>query len=273
MNKNSHNHVTTGEFAQLVNVTKHTLFYYDEIGVFSPEIVEDNGYRYYSVFQIEVFRIISMLRELGMPLKDIKKYIDMRSPNELINVLENQTSQLSIKIKKLQQMQLLLDTRINATIEGKNAIPNLITIQNMPEETMLVTKLNDNTNDKKLAEALSEHFSLCYSQEIFVPPTMGEMLDVKEIMQENYFAYSHFYTRTLNCTSPEHMHIKAEGEYIVAYNTGGGSTPGETYKKILDYIDEHKLTVQSSFYEEALLDELSVRGYDNFTLKISVKVS
>ena len=48
MKNNKQNYFTTGEFAKLVGVTKHTLFHYDKIGIFSPEIKEDNYYRYYS---------------------------------------------------------------------------------------------------------------------------------------------------------------------------------------------------------------------------------
>lgn len=35
---NKDRYLTTGEFAKLAGVTKHTMFYYDEIGLFSPEI-------------------------------------------------------------------------------------------------------------------------------------------------------------------------------------------------------------------------------------------
>ena len=40
-------HFTTGEFARLCGVSKHTLFHYDEMGVFSPSGRGENGYRYY----------------------------------------------------------------------------------------------------------------------------------------------------------------------------------------------------------------------------------
>ena len=52
---NNNMYFTTGEFARITGVTKHTLFHYDDIGLFSPEIKQDNGYRYYSVGQLEVF--------------------------------------------------------------------------------------------------------------------------------------------------------------------------------------------------------------------------
>ena len=48
-------YMTTGEFARRMGVTKNTLFHYDNIGLFLPEIVDTNDYRYYSIYQMEVF--------------------------------------------------------------------------------------------------------------------------------------------------------------------------------------------------------------------------
>ena len=52
-------YMTTGEFAALMGVSKHTLFHYDDIGLFSPEYVAENGYRMYSRYQLETLDEIS----------------------------------------------------------------------------------------------------------------------------------------------------------------------------------------------------------------------
>ena len=38
MEKQSELYFTTGEFAKILGVKKHTLFHYDEIGLFSPAV-------------------------------------------------------------------------------------------------------------------------------------------------------------------------------------------------------------------------------------------
>ena len=48
-----HEYMTTGEFASAMGVSKDTLFHYDDIGLFCPEKVSENGYRYYSIYQME----------------------------------------------------------------------------------------------------------------------------------------------------------------------------------------------------------------------------
>lgn len=45
-----------------------------------PRPSGENGYRYYSQEQYDVFMVIAALKELGMPLLDIKAYLDRRDP-------------------------------------------------------------------------------------------------------------------------------------------------------------------------------------------------
>ena len=60
--------------AQIHDISRQTLIYYDKIDLFKPEIIDDkNGYRYYSTLQIPQLREICFLRSIGMPLDDIRK--------------------------------------------------------------------------------------------------------------------------------------------------------------------------------------------------------
>lgn len=49
--------LTTGEFAKICNVKKHTLFHYDDIGLLKPDYYDENGYRFYSYSQLNLFYI------------------------------------------------------------------------------------------------------------------------------------------------------------------------------------------------------------------------
>ena len=95
-------YMTTGEFARRMGVTKNTLFHYDNIGLFLPEIVDTNDYRYYSIYQMEVFDTIIILKEMGMPLNEIKEFMDHRSPESLMEFFEkrikNHRTDQTIKI-------------------------------------------------------------------------------------------------------------------------------------------------------------------------------
>ena len=64
-----------GEFSKLSRISIRMLRHYDEIGLFSPAVKEENGYRYYFVWQMDAFEVIRALQRLGMPLGEIKAYI------------------------------------------------------------------------------------------------------------------------------------------------------------------------------------------------------
>ena len=64
-----------GTFAKACGMTKATLMHYEKIGLFQPESVGENGYRYYSENQIYQIETISQLRYLDMSLTDIKDFL------------------------------------------------------------------------------------------------------------------------------------------------------------------------------------------------------
>ena len=78
---------TTGEFAKLCGVKKQTLFHYDQIGILRPEIIASNGYRYYSVLQFDTYITIAMLKELDIPLANIKEYLARKNPRSFLELL------------------------------------------------------------------------------------------------------------------------------------------------------------------------------------------
>ena len=94
MEKQSELYFTTGEFARILGVRKHTLFHYDEIGLFSPALKEENGYRYYFVWQMDMFEVIRALQKLGMSLGEIKEYMENRSPERFMSMMDGKKRQL-----------------------------------------------------------------------------------------------------------------------------------------------------------------------------------
>lgn len=72
MSKRLQNLYRISEFASLCGVTKHTLYHYDEIGLLRPCVIQDNGYRYYTMEQFSIFFIISILKKLEHPWKKLR---------------------------------------------------------------------------------------------------------------------------------------------------------------------------------------------------------
>jgi DNA-binding transcriptional MerR regulator len=68
--------VTIGTFARLTGLTPKALRHYDAIGLLRPVDVTPNGYRAYDRAQAEAGRLIRRLRDLDVPLEDIRGVLD-----------------------------------------------------------------------------------------------------------------------------------------------------------------------------------------------------
>lgn len=266
-------HFTTGEFSKLCNVNKQTLFHYDSLGIFSPEVKAENGYRYYSVAQLEVFNVISVLKELNMPLKDIKNYLDNRSPEELISLLDKEMNIIKEKISKLEKMHRVMQRKSLITKSACNIDVNSIQLETLDESFLVKTSSCSADNIKGMAISIADHVNYCENKDIYSAYSIGGTLSLDDIENGIYSNYHNLYTELDTDDKSKYTFIKKKGVYLIAYHTGGYYTTSFTYKRILEFIKENNLTVTSYFYEEALLDDLSVNGYEHYVLKISVMVT
>ena len=105
-------YLSTGEVCKLFNISKKTLFHYDSIGLFKPEKVLPNGYRYYSQYQLELFNVIYILKEMDVPLADIKDFLDNRCLDNSIEYLKYKANEIEQVIQRLNRMQQIISNKI-----------------------------------------------------------------------------------------------------------------------------------------------------------------
>jgi DNA-binding transcriptional MerR regulator len=65
--------MSIGEFARLSRLSPKALRLYDELGLLPPAQVDpDSGYRWYAAGQLDSARLVASLRQIGVPLAEIK---------------------------------------------------------------------------------------------------------------------------------------------------------------------------------------------------------
>jgi DNA-binding transcriptional MerR regulator/effector-binding domain-containing protein len=73
--------VTVGEFSRLTHLSVKTLHHYHEIGLLAPASIDaSSGYRRYSTAQVETAQLIRRLRELRMPLPEVRAVVEAGDP-------------------------------------------------------------------------------------------------------------------------------------------------------------------------------------------------
>lgn len=69
--------LSIGEFSNICKVSTKILRYYAEIGLILPdEINPENGYRYYSIEQLETMLFINRLKAYNFSLEEIKAVLE-----------------------------------------------------------------------------------------------------------------------------------------------------------------------------------------------------
>ncbi|NMS90796.1 MerR family transcriptional regulator [Clostridioides difficile] len=274
MSQISKNYFTTGEFAKICGVNKKTLFYYDDIGLFSPELKKENGYRYYSYHQLSIFGIISSLKEIKMPLKEIKTYIDKRTPNLLIELLEKKTIDINNEIEKLNNIKALMDSTISFTRKACNIDANTITLEEHEEEYLVKTPITSKEpflgdDDENF---LYECINFMDNYDLGDDGMIGSIIKGEDIMNRDFESYSYLFTKVNKDYKKYPTSIKPKGLYVTAYHKGGYETIDRTYKKLLEFFNQNNLHIGEFVYEEYLLYDISVRDSNEYLTQISAEV-
>jgi DNA-binding transcriptional MerR regulator len=259
--------------ARLCGVTKHTLFHYHQIGVFSPAVIGENGYRYYTTPQVEVFAVISTLRELGMPLSQIKAYLDRRSPEELVALLDQEDVILGEKIARLGQMRKLIQHKSALTRQAMRLPPGQITVEDLGIRRFVMTPLGTLHREEEFTSRAVEHTRRCQELGIVSPHAIGALLRREAVEQGDLIqGYTHCYTQVEKAPRRTPLFTAPEGRYLTLYHTGGYAALPASYRRLLDWAQDHGAALDEYFWEDTLLDDLSVKGYDNYLLKLSIRL-
>ena len=69
--------LTVGDFARITHLSVKTLRHYHDVGLLEPATVNPGtGYRYYSAAQVPTAQVIRRLRDLEMPVSQVKEVLD-----------------------------------------------------------------------------------------------------------------------------------------------------------------------------------------------------
>ncbi len=104
MKKYGSNLFQVGEVTKILGVTRKTLLVYEEMGLLTPAVKdEESGYRYYSADNLTQIRFIRSLQALGLSLKEVFDYCyDMENIDLHLQRLMELRASLDRNIQMLQ---------------------------------------------------------------------------------------------------------------------------------------------------------------------------
>ncbi|MCE5057835.1 MULTISPECIES: MerR family transcriptional regulator [Mammaliicoccus] len=266
------NQIPISEFASLTNVSRQTLIYYDKINLFKPDYKNEIGYRYYSIKQIELISVITLLKELGMPLKEIKEYTQNKSPEHFLNLMTQQKKTIQEQKKHLEYNEMIIDSKIQLIRDAMETSFDKIEIEEYDEMTFYISDNIANASELDFLISINQFIDELKSHEIFSSQPIGVVTHKNDILSGNYLHYSYLYVNIPNSKKHYKNIVTLKGKYLVGYYIGIDEHVEEAYNKMLNKIDELNLTMGDYVYEEYVFDSVIKNNENEYITKIMIEI-
>lgn len=273
MSKKDGKYLTTGEFAKLCKVNKQTLFYYDQIGLLKPVMKNKNGYRFYSVHQLEFFFVIDLLKDLGMSLNDIQQYTQNKSPDKFLALMYKKKEEIVKKRQEIVAKEKMIEAKIALMEEAENLAFNEITLEHLPEATLYLSRKIENITDEEFVEVISDFIEELSESHLDSGYPIGSITEREQVLKGEFSNYSYLY---IEQPTPKegHPYFRAvNGDFLIGYHVGDESTIGTTYKRLFAEMERLNLALGDYVFEELVYDSVVQNHTENYVTKIMIQIS
>ena len=267
---------TPAELAKLFGISKQLLLYYDKNDIFSPEFVDENGYRFYVLSQYFTLQIIISLRKLDVSLKEIKAYLKSKDINLLKDIYRNKQQEYKKQIEELLYLEKTMQQKITFLNNIQNLPLNQILLEIQEEEYLYFSEdISFQQPIKQRMKVLANHMLPVFSYESFQEYLMGFHYDSNDFFHGNHLTqYNVFITANskLNYDNPIKV-IKEKGLYLCVYcNAQYGVIDSKIKERIVKFIRQNNLLYHGGIYLFPLRNFWSTSKPKEELVKLCLKV-
>ncbi|HAM81961.1 MerR family transcriptional regulator [Ornithinibacillus bavariensis] len=246
-----------GEVSKLMNISIKALRHYDKIGLFKPAYIDPNtNYRYYDDSQLYLLDLIKSLKYIGIPLKEIKEVQEFNA-DDLLVFLKEQERVVKDKIDNLMQ----IEQTITSAKKGIQRIKEYPTIGEVffsnEEETQIIQTGADGINPTNILNASFQKLKqITASTEGFRYNDYGAIFPYRSYTCAEEVSYKYLFTPvlsnedTLELSKDTEIRTIPRGKYVcIAFYSLSEQDYFTNLKKLLQYVEDNRLTVISDIYE------------------------
>lgn len=255
---------TISEMANIFDVSRQTLIYYDKIGLFRPAAINEKGYRFYSPTQIPLMRLICMLRDLGVELEEIQRLTSSYDVREMAGKLRDRVSELDSEIAALESERANVQERLSfyddvAYWKAREGVP---TLKYFPDRHIVAepfpvgAPLGRSILHPTLMRAIAKMKSLLGAKPM---RGWGTMLHRSEFHSENPIRGAAPFVVVPEGVSQELLEqtmLLPEGVYLCISRWGMPYDP-EGIRQAISYLDEHGLKPLGNAFDFCYMDATS----------------
>lgn len=249
-----------GEVAKIKDITIKALRYYHKMGILIPRYIDETtGYRYYSIDQFIHIDIIKSCRELGTSIVELQEIFKGCDTDQLLQFLQLKREEAEENIKKMQEIIKTIDS-LHMKVETSKDIVNNdeISTQFFAERYVIVAPCKEVGSLQELL-SYSDLEKIIQEKEGKMSMERGIFYNVNtEWNVEPKYVFSRLQGDS-NIEAEENIKILPKGKYVtLSYSK---ENEEERRNKIINYVKENKLNVNSFIEVELLNDFFNTESY------------
>ena len=231
-----------GEFAQLCNTTRDTLYHYEKRGLLLPSVNEQNGYRYYTAPSFYTFMFIAHLTRIGFSLGEVKIYLEEHNIENYISSLKTSERRYYEEKERNQLRNERTQRGLRALLRMMNKPLNLPQITYMEEEYFLRFPFDGDFSGKSCVECQSKHIKYAAAHGIDIQRHFLGFY-MKNAFTNDEQRFDSVITQMVNRADCDHLFVKPAGTYLtMAYRGPYDEGQAASYEIVRQYLDKHSFT-------------------------------
>lgn len=256
-----------GEIAALYHLSPHTIRYYEELGILTPQRA-DNGYRLYTTSDTWKLNVIRELRQLDFPMEDIAAYFKNRNVDSTIEILEKELEYIRRQEAFLKDCRDSVTRRLTTFRDAKTLPLDQVQMLRMPARPCFCLHepfSRDADMDflvRRLQEAHPGTFYFIGNRQI------GSMITMENVRSRHLHHY-----HSVFAIHPDGDELLPEGNYLaVAYR--GDYTDGNArcIPLLLSYLEEARLKADGDLLELVWVDIHTTGNRAEYLTQLQLKV-
>ena len=265
------NYYKINEISNLYNIGKDSLRYYEEIGILSPKR-DVNGYRLYSIQDIEKLNIIKDLRILNFPMEKIKEYLEDRTVGNTLDILNEEITLINKKQEELKVQKNTITARMKSLREDAE-YRNLEEICVVHKNDRKVIMLADTFSRDEEVDFLIKKLHRKNEDKLYVLGNnyLGVTMDKSKVEDNVFNAYTSVFF-ILDRDEKNYDMVLPGGTYVTLSYRGSYSKSKKFMPEMLSFIHEKGWNVLNDPIELYKIDVHETSIVDEYLTELQILV-
>lgn len=263
-----------GEVSKIGGISQRTLRHYDELGLMQPDLVGDNGYRYYSLQTMLKIPVINYLKMMGLSLEEIASMMQHPSLGQARKFLSKHLAECD------KQAQLLAEKREaivewSELVEEANMVlrvrPKNVNVKYLPRQELLGLQTRFSGS---FAESIVSLEFASYVQDIdnaIAGPVILRFPSVEDAVAaaaDGSECDVWLLQKPIRPINPNDAFVCPEGMYLSTYHVGAFEELGEAYSRLTEFANDNGYKVAGPAIERFVSDYWTTYNSDLFVAEV-----